>query len=155
VAAVDEAPDSAEETPPAPSPAEPAPVIDTSAALAEALGGAPETPAPAGPPLTQGERDGLRVSVSRCWNLGALSTEALRTRVTIYMQMNEDGTPRLDTIRMVGFDGGPRAAADQAFEAGRRAIFQCGRDGYDLPPEKYAQWREIEMTFDPSEMRMR
>ncbi|MEM9798004.1 MAG: hypothetical protein AAF919_16040 [Pseudomonadota bacterium] len=111
--------------------------------------------APAGPPLTQGERDGLRVAVSRCWNLGSLSTEAMRTRVTIFMEMTQDGLPRTDTIRMIAFDGGSEAAARQAYEAGRRAIIRCADGGFDLPPEKYEHWREIEMTFNPEEMRAR
>ena len=42
--------------------------------------------APAGPPLTFGQREGLRVAVSQCWNVGSLSTEALRTIVTIAPQ---------------------------------------------------------------------
>ncbi|CUH39785.1 hypothetical protein JSE7799_02513 [Jannaschia seosinensis] len=130
--------------------------IDTSAALAEARGGGTPAPAaPAGPPLTQGERDGLRVAVSRCWNVFSLSTEALRTTVTIYMQMDPNGVPNPNTLRLVGFEGGSQAAAQQAFEVGRRAIFRCGRDGFDLPPEKYEQWKEIEMSFDPSQMRLR
>ena len=42
-----------------------------------------------------------------------------------------------------------------AFEAGRRAIIRCTKGGYPLPPEKYGQWREIEVVFDPSQMRMK
>ncbi|MGB3409136.1 MAG: energy transducer TonB, partial [Jannaschia sp.] len=133
--------------------------IDTSAALAAALGGgdttSPAPSAPSGPPLTQGERDGLRIAVSACWNLGSLSTEAMRTRVTIAMEMNRDGTPLTNSIRLVGSTGGSQAAAAQAFEAGRRAIVRCGQGGFELPDEKFEQWREIEMTFDPEQMRSR
>lgn len=154
----------AEPTPPRAAEAEPeAPVDPLAAAIGDALAEANATPAPApaapsGPPLTQGEREGLRVSVSRCWNLGSLSTEALRTRVTIFMEMTRDGKPRTDTIRLVAFDGGSEAAANQAYEAGRRAIIRCatdGRDGYELPPGKFEQWKEIEMTFNPEQMRGR
>ncbi|MEM9438259.1 MAG: energy transducer TonB, partial [Pseudomonadota bacterium] len=39
--------------------------------------------------------------------------------------------------------------------AARRAIIRCGATGFDLPREKYDQWRQIEMTFNPEEMRTR
>ena len=40
-------------------------------------------------------------------------------------------------------------------EAARRAIIRCSRDGYQLPPDKYAHWRDIEMTFNPERMRLK
>ncbi|WP_299836938.1 hypothetical protein [uncultured Jannaschia sp.] len=161
-------PEAAPAPPPEPEPevaaAEPEPVEPAADPLADAIAGAlaeaaepsaPAPSAPSGPPLTQGERDGLRVAVSRCWNLGSLSTEAMGTTVTIFMSMTRDGLPQTDSLRLTGFSGGSEAAAQQAYEAGRRAILQCGRAGFDLPAEKYEQWREIEMTFNPDEMRTR
>jgi len=118
----------------------------------------PSSPGPAvpsGPPLTGGERDALRVAVQECWNVGALSSEALRTIVTINVAMNRDGTPRAETIRQVSASGGGEAAARQAFEAARRAIIRCGARGFPLPAEKYEQWRDIEITFNPENMRIR
>ena len=43
----------------------------------------------------------------------------------------------------------------QAFEAARRAIIRCGSRGFPLPAEKYDQWREVEMVFNPEGMRMK
>ena len=51
--------------------------------------------------------------------------------------------------------GRTRTRTRIAFEAARRAVIRCGASGYHLPAEKYDQWREIEMTFDPSSMRIR
>lgn len=126
-------------------------------ALAEALagGGEVEAPVPSGPPLTAGEKDALRVSVSNCWNVGSLSTEALRTTVVVGVSLGQDGKPDTGSIRMLSSDGGSQAAAKQAFEAARRAIIRCGGRGYKLPPEKYGQWRDIEMTFNPERMRIK
>ncbi|MFT7254284.1 MAG: hypothetical protein ACI81Q_001706, partial [Paracoccaceae bacterium] len=59
------------------------------------------------------------------------------------------------SIRMIGSEGGSDAAARQAFEAARRAIIRCGASGYNLPSDKYDQWRDIEMTFNPEGMRLR
>lgn len=125
-------------------------------ALSEAMETA-ETPraAPAGPPLSQGEKDALRVSVSRCWNVGSLSTEALGTTVVVAVSMTPDGKPETSTIRMLSSSGGSDGAAQQAFSAARRAVIRCGASGFDLPTEKYDHWRDIEMTFNPERMRIK
>ncbi len=125
------------------------------AALSEALSGAQEAAVPQGPPLTSGERDALRMAISSCWNVGSLSTDALGTTVVVAVSMSQDGKPVVPSIRMASFSGGSDAAARQAFEAARRAIIRCGARGYDLPVEKYGQWRDIEMTFNPERMRIK
>lgn len=125
-------------------------------ALASSLGGArQEAPEPAGPPLTDGEKDALRIAVSKCWNVGALSSEALRTTVVVAVSMGPQGRPSANSIRMVGSSGGSSEAAKKAFEVARRAIIRCGSRGYDLPAEKYSQWRDIEITFNPERMRIK
>ncbi len=128
-------------------------------ALAEALGGqdtpAATVPAPSGPPLSAGEKESLRVAVSACWNVGSLSSEALGTTVVVSVAMNQDGTPQTNTITMTGSSGGSQSAAKQAFEAARRAIIRCGARGYQLPVEKFGQWQDIEMTFNPERMRIK
>lgn len=132
-------------------------VAEAAAAAAAALATESATPAaperPAGPPLTSGEREGMRVAVSQCWNVGAMSTEAMRTTITVGVQMNEDGTPQNGSIRLLSHSGGSEAGAQAAFEVARRAIIRCGSSGFPLPVEKYAHWRNIEMTFDPEQMR--
>ncbi|MCV6586800.1 MAG: energy transducer TonB [Marinibacterium sp.] len=142
---------------PAPDPApEPSPAPGTDAAVAAALADALGSPAaPAGPPLTQGEKDALRVSVSRCWNVGSLSTDALATTVVVAVDMEPNARPVAGSIRMLSSSGGTDAAARQAFEAARRAIIRCGSSGFDLPREKYDSWQSIEMTFNPERMRIK
>jgi hypothetical protein len=127
-------------------------------ALRQALEGGAASPAAggqSGPPMTSGERDGLRVAVQQCWNVGSLSSEALRTTVVVAVSMTEDGKPQPESLRMLGFEGGTEAAARQAFESARRAIIRCGANGFSLPRDKYEQWRNIEMTFNPENMRIR
>ena len=125
-------------------------------ALAEALGEATApvvAAAPSGPPLTRGEMDGLRVALADCWNVGSLSTDALATTVVLLVRMATDGRP--ESVEMVSSDGTSPAATRGAYEAARRAVIRCGARGFPLPAEKYDQWREIEMTFDPSNMSIR
>ena len=157
--------ETATETATAPAPTETArtepaaPTTDRSAvsdALAAVLGqGAPTPERPAGPPLSAGEKDALRVAVQRCWNVRSLSSDALATTVVVSVQMFESGKPDIASIRMLSHSGGSATAAQQAYEAARRAIIRCGNDGFSLPPEKYAQWRDIEMTFNPERMRIK
>jgi len=125
-------------------------------ALAAALGGGQESrDRPSGPPLTSGEKDALRVAVQQCWNVGSLSSDALRTTVVVAVSMGEDGKPNNGSIRMLSASGGGDSAAKQAFEAARRAIIRCGSRGFNLPVEKYDSWRDIEMTFNPEKMRIK
>jgi hypothetical protein len=125
------------------------------AAVAAAQTPAPTPAAPSGPPLSSGEKENLRVAVSSCWNVGSLSSEALQTTVTVSVAMNTDGTPIVGSITLDGSTGGSAAAARQAFEAARRAIIRCGARGFQLPAEKYGQWQNIEMTFNPERMRVK
>ncbi len=131
------------------------------AALAEAVtetsaaSGTAGTDAPAGPPMTDGEKDSLRVAVQQCWNVGSLSSDALRLTVTVGVSMGQNGVPDAGSIRMIAFEGGSEAAARQAYEAARRAIIICGKNGFPLPVEKYDQWRDIEMVFNPERMRIK
>lgn len=131
-------------------------------AIADAVAEAVSTPAPTGatnapqgPPITSGEKDALRVAVQQCWNVGSLSSDALRVTVIVGLSVAQTGVPEAGSIRMVEFTDGTEAAARQAFEAARRAIIRCGARGFPLPQEKYEQWREMELVFNPNGMRLR
>jgi hypothetical protein len=151
----------APEPTPTPEPEAPAAQEDPLAdAIASAVADANATEtaqpaAPSGPPLTQGARDGFRIAVQACWNVGALSTEALGTTVVVAFDMARDGRPDQGTMRLLEFSGGSEAAAQQAYEAARRAVIRCGVNGYDLPEESYDHWRQVELVFNPEGMRLR
>ncbi|WP_170399265.1 energy transducer TonB [Ruegeria arenilitoris] len=121
-------------------------------ALAEAL---QESSEPSGPPLTSGEKDAMRLAVSQCWNVGSLSTDALQTVVVVGFSLTREGKVEGGSLRMIDSSGGTTASAKQAYEAARRAILRCGAKGYDLPADKYAQWQDIEITFNPERMRIK
>lgn len=126
-------------------------------ALAEAMGGGDDTaedrPAPSGPPLTGAEREGLKLAISRCYNVGALSTEALAVTIYVSVEMARDGKPVIASIKLLRSENGSEAAAKQAYDAARRAIIICGNDGFELPSEKYDQWKTVEIKFNPESMR--
>ena len=153
---------------PAPDVTAPAadPATDPNAdAIAAALAEAAATPAddgttdggntaPQGPPLTSGEKDGLRVAVSACWIVDTGSQSADVT-VTIGLSMNQDGSVVPGSLELIGAEGGSADAQRSAFEKARRAILRCEKGGYPLPQDKYEQWKDIEMVFNPDGMRLR
>lgn len=141
--------------------AEATPADNTSSAVDNALSealtsgadSASDTIAPSGPPLTSGERDGLRLAISRCYNVGALSSEALGVNIYVSVELARSGKPLINSIKLLRSENGSDTAAKQAYEAARRAIIICGNDGFDLPAEKYDQWKTVEIKFNPESMR--
>jgi hypothetical protein len=118
-----------------------------------------QTNIPEGPPMSSGEIDGIRVGIGQCWSTGTLSTAAEGVALTLRVEMNEDGTPIKDSITMTNFTGGDEAAAQQAFEAARRAVMRgvkgCGgKPGYQLDPAKYGQWNVMNLHFDNGGVKM-
>ena len=101
------------------------------------------------------EEEAFGLAVGNCWNVGSLSPGARATTVVVAFDMQRTGVPVTDSIRMVEFSGGSEADAGRAFEAARHAIIRCGRKGFQLPTEKYDQWRELEATFNAEGLRSR
>ena len=140
---------------PAPTPA-PTPAPDTSDAVADALAaalaGSAAPNVPAGPPMTGSERDSFRIAVNSCWNVDPGSVAA---RVTVEVGFNLTREGRVEGEPRLISSSGDQSATNTAFEAARRAILRCQGGGYQLPADKYDQWREVVITFDPSGMRLR
>ncbi|MEM9248361.1 MAG: hypothetical protein AAGB05_06645 [Pseudomonadota bacterium] len=146
----------APEPEPQPEPEEAPDVMEAAvaSALADVLSGGGDPVADPGPPMTAGERDALRLAVQSCWVVD-VGSEAADVTVVVGMSMSPEGTVIDGSLRMIEASGGSDAAIRTAFQSARRAVLRCQRDGYDLPSEKYAQWQEIEMVFNPSDMRVR
>lgn len=145
--------------PPAPQETAPQePVADATAsaiagALQEALAGS-ATGTADGPPLTSGERDGFRLAVQDCWVVD-VGSQASNVTVTVGFEMDRSGRVVATSMQMLAASGGDGSAAETAYQAARRAILRCQGDGYTLPPEKFDQWKAVEMTFNPESMRIR
>ena len=126
---------------------------DVAAALEAALSAAEAPAIAAGPPMTGAERDSFRISVNRCWNVDPGSVAA-RVTVEVGFSLDRDGSVRGNEVRLISSQG-DTGAVDIAFQAARRAILRCQSGGYQLPAEKYDQWEDVVITFDPSGMRLR
>ena len=113
---------------------------------------------PQGPPMSGSEKDSIVSAVNRCWNIGNLSTAATRVRLVVRVEMSEEGKP--DSVELVEFSNGDEAAANQAFQAAKRAIIRSvdgcsGGVGLSLDPAKYGQWNVINFTIDASKVALR
>jgi hypothetical protein len=150
----------AAEDPPAETETASADVADDIAALVADVAASDQTTASAaepaadpGPPMTGGEKDAFRVAVQGCWVVDP-GAQAAGVTVTILFELDRQGRVTSGPDLLTS-SGGTPGAVNAAFESARRAVNRCGRDGFDLPEEKYEQWRVVEMTFDPSGMRLR
>lgn len=106
---------------------------------------------PLGERMTMSEQQAVLQRLGECWNImaGARYAEELVVKMTIYM--NADRTVRnariTDQLRY-NTDSYFRAAADSAL----RALGHPSCQVLPLPPDKYEQWKEFKVTFDPREM---
>jgi len=106
-----------------------------------------------GPVLAQTYAADFALAVQRCWVIDVIS-EASDIAVTLAFSMRPDGTVGPGSVKMVSASAGSKAAIDQAFQSARRALLRCqGSDGYNLPVAEHAQWKDVEMSFDPHEWR--
>jgi outer membrane biosynthesis protein TonB len=97
--------------------------------------------------LTQSERDALASQMRKCWvpPISALEVDGLTVRLIV--DLNRDGSvsglPRIaSTIRT--------SVEDATAKAAQRAVRRCGP--YQLAVEKYDEWRQVDVTFDPQDL---
>jgi outer membrane biosynthesis protein TonB len=102
--------------------------------------------------MTMDLRDALKNAIEQCWNPPAGAPHPEQLIVSFHLTLNPDGsvvgTPQLTAESNAAAAGNPfmRAAADAA----RRAIFVCAP--YKLPPDRFADWRESTINFDPRDL---
>jgi len=118
------------------------------AGLAPAATLAPGPSDPVGEPLTDSEKDGFRLALQRCWNVPAGLRDARDLKATVGAELTADGSVINVSIRLIEPSPAPDGRFQQLFEATRRAIIRCA-PFTDLPREKYALWRNIEVVANP------
>ena len=104
-------------------------------------------------PMTMSEIDAIRYQIQQCWSIPAGARDAENLVVRIKVFLNSDGSLSKPPEIVGGGSGG--GASDPFFrtaaESARRAVLKCS-PLKNLPPDKYAQWREITLTFNPRDM---
>ena len=105
--------------------------------------------ADAAPRLTLSEIDAFRAQMQRCWSPPSGARDAEDLRILVRLSLTPTGAisagPVVVNRARLG-DPFFRAAAESVL----RAIRRC--QPFTMPVEKYASWRNIELTFDPSRM---
>lgn len=101
-------------------------------------------------PLTLEEK--AAINFSPCWVVDPGSRYS-RVSVTVDLELTPDGKVVPSSMKLISFEGGSEADARIAYQSVRRAILRCQKDGYDLPKDKYDQWRYVSITADPNIMR--
>ncbi len=108
-----------------------------------------ETEAPVAAKLTLNEIDAFRAQMRKCWSPPAGARRAEDLVVNVRLSLSPNGAilagPVVVNRSQLG-DPFFRAAAESVL----RAIHRC--QPFDMPIEKYASWRDIELTFDPRKM---
>lgn len=107
-------------------------------------------PVRTGPPLTFAEKDGIRFAIQRCWSVPVGLEAAENLSVTLGVTLSRDGRI-VSGPALVEPTGSLSRSHKVAFGAARRALLRCA-PYTEFPPDKYAQWRELEVTFNPKEM---
>ena len=102
--------------------------------------------------LSAEERRDFVNQIAPCWNISGLSKVAQATPVTVLFGLDRQGRPLAETCQLVGAGKDTRQTTKDAYAAARRAVLRCGREGFKLPLEKYEDWKDIEMTFNPERM---
>ncbi len=86
--------------------------------------------------------------IYKCWSPPVGAPDAASLVVSFRLFLNQDGSVA-QPPQLVG-NSGNDSYARAAQEAARRAIYTC--QPYQLPADRYAQWRDVTFNFDPRQM---
>ena len=102
-------------------------------------------------PISPVEINIIRRQIESCWRIPAMARKAENLVIYIAVVMNPDGT-----VRRAEIVDRARVARDPIFRAvaasALRAIIDPQCSPLQLPPQKYQQWRNFTLSFNPKEM---
>lgn len=97
--------------------------------------------------LSSFEQGSLIRQFESCWNIPATLPDIGGVKVLVRAQMRPDGT-----VQSAQIQDQARAGTDPVYrtlaESAQRAVLSCK---ISAPPEKYALWRDIILSFDPAQ----
>jgi len=122
---------------------------DFLAELAKAIASKPTKPS-LSDRMTISEIDLVKAQIRECWNVPAGAREAEDLIIEIKVDMGRDGVPRNAWIESRARMGEAfyRAAAESAL----RAVLNNRCHPFKLPPQKYDQWHDLRLVFNPRDM---
>jgi outer membrane biosynthesis protein TonB len=101
--------------------------------------------------LTATQIDLIRQTIRKCWHFPAGLKNAEELSVDIKMELAEDGTVKKAEIvdeKRMNSDPDFKIAAENA----KRAVLDPECSPLPLPKEKYKEWKDLELTFNPKDM---
>ena len=101
-----------------------------------------------GTKLSASEMDALRQQIQKCWNPPFGVDDAGDLKVTIKMRLTPDG--EIDGRPEVVSGGSNSGIGRAAAESARRAVMICAP--YALPADKYDDWQDVVVNFDPRDL---
>ena len=102
--------------------------------------------------LSKAELSSFHSQMDARWNAPSTSARGNAQNMSVGFETNRDGKPFKSTLRPFNAGKDTRPAVREAYSAAKHAIIRCGAKGYKLPLEKFEQWKNIEITFDPERM---
>ena len=104
-----------------------------------------------GETLTATQVDNIRNTIRKCWHFPAGLKDAETLVVDIKMELDRNGYVKkaevVDKNRMKR-DSGFKIAAENA----QRAVLDQRCNPLPLPKEKYEEWKDLELSFNPKDM---
>lgn len=104
-----------------------------------------------GPVLTATQIDLIRQTIRKCWHFPAGLKNAEELSVEIRMELSKDGSVKSAEIvdkKRLNSDPDFKIAAENAY----RAVLDPECSPLPLPREKYDEWKDLELTFNPKDM---
>ena len=103
-------------------------------------------------PLTISEIDAVKLQIQRCWSLpaGANNAEGLIVKVRLFLHRDGSLSRQPEIVDAPRMTRPGEEFFRTAAESAMRAVLKC--DPLRMPAKKYERWREMVLTFDPSEM---
>jgi len=83
--------------------------------------------------------------IYRCWSPPVGAPDAASLVVAYEVVLGKDGMVSRTQLKSAG--AAPNTYRDAANNAANRAIYAC--QPYRLPPDRYAEWRDFNIVFDP------
>jgi hypothetical protein len=99
--------------------------------------------------LLETEKRGLRRQMQACWSPPIGLANAERLVVTLRVSLSSEGW-LLTEPALLHPSPIPNKAFQIAYEEAVRAMVSC--QPFKMPPEKYKQWKDVEVVFDPADM---
>jgi hypothetical protein len=98
--------------------------------------------------LSADERATFKAHLRKCWKLPGGAAPAANTRIVLRVYLRRDASLASDPV-LIEAKASPDGVV--VMQTAMRALKDCQPYGF-LPPDKYAEWRVLDLSFTPREM---